>query len=209
MNLPTSEDFSVNNQKGFAPILLIAGVVILAAVIGGIYLLGRSSNLTSGETKTEVSGNSTPFPSGIPTPISSASNYKVYTNSKYHYSLNYPINDQVEDVGEVQCYDSYVTIKSSNGTELDIKGWAGNVTADEVLAMYQRGDHGCVIEAEPNAKNFITVSINNQPAKTFASNESQTYILPLNNKTFEITEKYKNDTDKKILDIIINSFSTK
>lgn len=61
------------NQKGFASILIIVGVFILAGVVGGIYYLGSRKAVTTIPSPTSVitSKNlqSTPTPIQIPSPI--------------------------------------------------------------------------------------------------------------------------------------------
>lgn len=97
MKLPTLPRLSVNNQKGFATIILIVGAVIIAVVIGGVYfLVGKSSNNVSNTEQAET--NPTPpqyqvVASTTPTPETSStdpalSDWKTF--STINFSIKYP-----------------------------------------------------------------------------------------------------------------------
>ena len=78
-------------QKGQTQVLILAGIVILLALAGGIFFLGR---LTAPKTQTPVV-TSSPQPSDLSTEASAkvenpTTNWKTYTNSTYGYSFKYP-----------------------------------------------------------------------------------------------------------------------
>src|SRR3990167_10750180 len=70
-------------QKCFAPILILLGIFLAAAIAGGAYYLG-----------TRKPANVTPSPSSNPNetanPDSIGANWKTYTNSKRGYEFKYP-----------------------------------------------------------------------------------------------------------------------
>lgn len=89
-------------QKGFAPILIILGIVLLLGVAGGAYYFGQVS------VKVPTSPSQTPVPtsqtsisptqpvvkttvSPTPTVVDETANWKTYTGNKY--SFKYPAND--------------------------------------------------------------------------------------------------------------------
>lgn len=73
-------------QKGFAPILILIVLVVLAGVSGGAYYLVKSSN-NRPELQPRVSGSPTAQLTQDKTP-----NWKTYTNDKFRYSIQYPEN---------------------------------------------------------------------------------------------------------------------
>lgn len=76
-------------QKGQAQVLILAGIVILIAVAGGIFFLGR---ITAPKPQTPVV-TSSPQPSPTPqsTPTSDETvNWKKYINTGYKFSMRYP-----------------------------------------------------------------------------------------------------------------------
>lgn len=78
------------NQKGLALILILVGVLLIAAVAGGVYYLGQQSN----QNQTVFSPVSQPTPSSAqllvsPTP-DEITNWKTYTNNEYQLELKYP-----------------------------------------------------------------------------------------------------------------------
>jgi len=62
------------NQKGFTNIILVIAVVILVGAVGYFNFVKKSTPNTSQQTS------------------STASNYKTYTNEKYHFKLRIPEN---------------------------------------------------------------------------------------------------------------------
>jgi hypothetical protein len=72
-------------QKGFAPILLLVGIIVIALIGGGVYYLGTKNTSTPAQNQIAA----TPTPSHLKEP---ASNWKTYTNTQYGYSIKYPAN---------------------------------------------------------------------------------------------------------------------
>lgn len=87
----------VMNQKGFAPIILLLGILILIIIGGGIYYLNQKATKVSPQQAINSSVILTPTPSpsrqNSPTPqatsnhpISNA-NWLTYKNSTYSYEM--------------------------------------------------------------------------------------------------------------------------
>lgn len=96
-------------QKGQAQVLILAGIVILLAVAGGIFYLGR---ITAPKLQ-----NITTSPTPQPSPVDETANWKTYTNTKYGYSLKYPPETILEEKpGDVVFLDKqiYIAVTSSD-----------------------------------------------------------------------------------------------
>ncbi|MBI2330215.1 hypothetical protein HYU94_02410 [Candidatus Daviesbacteria bacterium] len=80
-------------QKGFTLILVIIGILVLAAVAGGAYYFGKSQ--ISQPTITPASS-----------PDETA-NWKTYTNTEYGYLVRYP---SLLDQNEIKDNDTYLNL---------------------------------------------------------------------------------------------------
>lgn len=86
------------NQKGFAPLLIIVGVLVAAGLLAGGYYLGAKKAPTLQQTvnnQNPVVVGSTGISSGKPTPETKpdtvdTSNWKTYTNTQGGFRINYP-----------------------------------------------------------------------------------------------------------------------
>ena len=72
----------MTGQKGFAPLLILIAVLIVIGIVAGTYYFGYDRGFK--ETINSQS-TSTPSPSLDPT-----TNWKIYTNSEYKFSVKYP-----------------------------------------------------------------------------------------------------------------------
>jgi hypothetical protein len=79
------------NQKGFANIILVVVIIILAGAVGYFALIKKSEPMaqqsptpTSTQTKTPVSPT--------PAPKDKTANWKTYTNAQYGFEFKYPAN---------------------------------------------------------------------------------------------------------------------
>ena len=73
----------MSNQRGYSPIFIIAGLVILLAIIGGVYYQKLSNNSKLSDKVNQSQSKSIPV--SIPTP-----NWKIYKNESLGFSINYP-----------------------------------------------------------------------------------------------------------------------
>ncbi len=104
------------NQKGFSPLVIILGIILIIGIAGGAYYFGKSQT-----KKPEASSSPNPMvvsqtPQPIITPSSSpdeTSSWKIYTNAKNGFSIKYPNNVRVgkENYGT----SPYKGIQSSSG----------------------------------------------------------------------------------------------
>lgn len=73
------------NQKGFTPIIIILGIVLILGIVGGVYYFGKNF-VKVPVSKPQVLVSSTPQP----TQINETASWKTYTNNQYGYSIKYP-----------------------------------------------------------------------------------------------------------------------
>lgn len=159
-------------QKGFAPIIIILGIVLILTIVGGIYYLGKSSvkpadnnpKACTQEAKICPDGSSvgrtgpncefspcseaTPSfasdTSPAPTGVGETANWKTYTNEKYGFSVKYPSEANTS-------IDTY----STGGYMTD-----GNVHRFKVIFPKELvGRDNFVIEIEDNLLNLSTKEV--------------------------------------------------
>lgn len=81
-------------QKGFSAIIILVAVLIILAVVGGAYYLGRQTTPKSQSQSPVVTSQL----SSSPSPTSNETvNWKTYTNKKYHLAFNYPPNGEADE----------------------------------------------------------------------------------------------------------------
>lgn len=84
-------DYAQCKQKGFAPILILVGILIIAAVAGGAYFLGKQATpKTSQSLQPITTSQPSPIPDEIASSDPSVANWRTYTNIKYGFSFKYP-----------------------------------------------------------------------------------------------------------------------
>lgn len=108
-------------QKGFGSILILVGILVLAAVAVGAYYFGKSQTLKP-QIQNPVAVSQTPQP--ISTPSASQdeiSNWKTYTNDKYNFSFKYPKEASiVGDAENTQANKILGQVVSIAGSDLDL-----------------------------------------------------------------------------------------
>ena len=86
-------------QKGQGQVLILIGILIIAAVAGGAYYLGTFKNVklqSQNPVVTSIQVSASPVSSSTSvvssTPISSdeTANWKIYINSQFGFSVKYP-----------------------------------------------------------------------------------------------------------------------
>lgn len=109
----------ISNQKGFTPLAVLVGILVLSLMAGGVYYLGTDSKpkpsptpIISQTQKPEVciqiiapaknpkTGECKEFPTPCDVPegwekvgsciVKETTNWEIYTNIKYGYSIKYP-----------------------------------------------------------------------------------------------------------------------
>lgn len=91
-------------QKGFAPIYILIGILILGIIGGGAYYFGKSQVARSQPTQPTIT------PSPIP---DETVNWKTYTNLQYGYSVKYPSS---LNQSEISGNDTYLSMITFNGS---------------------------------------------------------------------------------------------
>ncbi|MBI5732215.1 MAG: hypothetical protein HY982_02545 [Candidatus Magasanikbacteria bacterium] len=82
------------NQKGFANIILVVVIVILVGAVGYFAFVKKSEPVAQQPTPTPIQVTNTPKsnPTPTPTPADPTANWKVYSNTRYAYTIKYPTN---------------------------------------------------------------------------------------------------------------------
>ncbi len=79
-------------QKGFAPILILVGILMLLGAAGGAYYLGRQTSLSSHQQNLIITSDSysqaSPSASVSPSPADETASWKIYTSQRL--SFKYP-----------------------------------------------------------------------------------------------------------------------
>lgn len=111
-------------QKGQTGILILAGIVLVIALVGGAYYLGKSATLKSSPAPVVTSPASrdeqTPQPSPSSSPsLDETANWKTYTSTKYGFTLKYPNDWEIKSENEI--VDSVTTKTTLQSSDLTIK----------------------------------------------------------------------------------------
>ena len=114
-------------QRGFAPILVLVGILILAIIAGGVYYFGRSQ-IVKPQPQNPVVVYQTPQPTlapssfpdvnPVPNGTGETANWKTYTNTKYGYQVKYPAGEIWYDEENPKHRD----LVHSVGINIDIEG---------------------------------------------------------------------------------------
>lgn len=136
-----------NNQKGIAPIFI---AFIVAIILGGGYLIYQNKKV---EAPTPVADTS----------ITDTSNWKIYTNTQYGFSIQYPKDANVNNEGsngEGSNNVLFTLPRSSQGSRtfivsMQTKGWYNLGTSNGVL----RSPANCKFYDE-NYKEIIPSQVN-------------------------------------------------
>lgn len=102
------------NQKGFSIVLILIGIIIVAAgLIGGVYYLGTLKNTKPQSQNSVVTSQTLPSPTPDET-----TNWKTYISIKGDFTMKYPSNFYTSKVAvyegggdEIYIADSEKTIK--------------------------------------------------------------------------------------------------
>lgn len=191
-------------QKGFAPILILVGILVIAA-IGGAFYLGKQTSKPSQPQNQVVTSQATPSstqdtsrePNGsaaspVPNGTGETVNWKTYTNTKAGYSIKYPPewyvlsprkNDPLDSKNIRIAYDQDLKIsqqlkKDETYASLDIliKDSDGK-TAKEFLLEHE--------DIKEMSDKIFTQKIDKYEAYTFQSQRNQYTALVKNGILYE------------------------
>lgn len=93
---PQSCKTDCGKQKGFAPILILVGILVIVGIAGGAYYFGKSAApkpqnpVVSQISQPTSVTSSIPANSPVPTSVGEAANWKTYKSDNYGYSFRYP-----------------------------------------------------------------------------------------------------------------------
>lgn len=79
-------------QKGFLLIWILVGVLVIVAVAGGAYFLGRQTTPKPSPAPVSQNVQPTPTPDETANPDSIGANWKIYEDLELGFSLKYPFN---------------------------------------------------------------------------------------------------------------------
>ncbi len=80
----------MNNQKGFANIVLIVVIVVLVGVVGYFTFVKKSEPVVQQTTPPPITTESSTSQQPSPAPINETANWKTYINNKYGIVVKYP-----------------------------------------------------------------------------------------------------------------------
>lgn len=173
--------YGIWKWKKWAPYL-----VAISFIVGGVAIFAQFFYVTSHTPLTAVD----------------TSEWKTFTNKESMYTIKYPPVFEVDDIGSAQCLASYSIIRKAYDMEIKIWDWSP-VAVDEVLKMYQMGDHGCGVKQDELAKNATPAKLGLFEGKRFGDR----MILNVEGRTLDISITYKNETDKKSLEAIMSTLT--
>ena len=103
-------------QKGFAPILILIGILVIMAVAGGAYYFGKSQ---ISKPQSQIETSQTPKPAVVPqpTPSDETTDWKTFT--KLGYEIKYPPSSVIT---EFDLDSSMPDLLSSTSTEVKVEG---------------------------------------------------------------------------------------
>lgn len=98
------------NQKGFSPLFIILGIILVIGIAGGAYYLGRQNIFKSQSQNPMVTTKPISTPSVQPTPTNASlsaiidtSNWKKFTSKTEGFTLLYPPEWIIEDSSSGNC----------------------------------------------------------------------------------------------------------
>lgn len=80
----------MKNQKGFSPILIIVGAVVILGIAGGVYYLGKSSFTNSKPQNIPVNSQAQQPVPATSTAENKSNALQAYTNNQYGFSVTAP-----------------------------------------------------------------------------------------------------------------------
>ena len=155
-------------QKGFAPAYFLIGILVILAVVGGVYYLNKSS-AKSVLPKSQVSVSPTAQPTTSATDSAETINWKIYTNKIMNYSISYPSGWKIEQIGAD--YGVNIAIVDANGIKIvyiiSTKN-EDNLTLDNSYKAIFCFESSCnpILSSDEKIINKSVVKIGNQNALT-------------------------------------------
>lgn len=159
------------DQKGQAQVLILAGIVILIAVAGGVFYWGR---LTAPKPQPQTAAISSPQPSPLSTEASAkvedpTANWKTYTNEEYRYLFKYPKQTSIDDQRKDYIWlDDQISIQVTSKDPESCQGACPairerkNIEIEGVEAKELDGTFGVIGGNVPHSFRSVSIPHNNQ-----------------------------------------------
>lgn len=211
-------------QKGFAPLIIILGILVILGIAGGAFYLGRSTISNPSPTPAVTSQITPPLnPSTNPAPTGSGEtdNWKTYTNTQAGISFKYPNNWIVEpyDIPGFSYFHGIIQLKIKGqqyGPEpatMSISYWDNpeNLTLDKFEQKLNEGGGKYYSLDLPNAQKITIAGISSYYWKSVASAcepvRCGRYMIPYKNKIFDISLYLATaEQQQDIIDQILSTF---
>lgn len=103
------------NQKGFANIILIVIVVLAVGVVGYFAFVKKSAPTAQPAPTPPQTDNAA---SSTPTQKNETANWKIYSNSKYNFSLKYPNGWTLEESSQTDLTGRIISLRSPETSQL-------------------------------------------------------------------------------------------
>ena len=81
-------------QRGFIPILILVGILVIAVAVSGAYYMGTRKPATVPSPTPVVTSSSPSDASPAPNGAGETANWKTYTNTKLGYEIKYPQDEE-------------------------------------------------------------------------------------------------------------------
>lgn len=189
-------------RKGFAPIIVILGIVALLALAEVLYFIRlKSGPLISKAPASQKITKSSPSP--IALPLLDTVDWKVYSNTTLGYSIKYPPNWHMRVISE-QWVDFSSNPFPASGPLLDlfsIRVNIGNQNMQQTLD-FLRGQSS-------DTNNEEDVKISGVTARKFYYSWAEIYVLEKNGSLFKINVEQKvGEKTEEVTQILNTMLST-
>ncbi len=125
-------------QKGFTPIIILVGILVIVAIAGGAYYFAKSQSVKPETTsfpnsvQTTQSPQSTSVSQSTSTPSADeTANWKSYTDQTYNYSFKYP-PQYIKPYGNLE-----IPQKPRNVIALEILPYNSSDSQNEIYYSYE------------------------------------------------------------------------
>lgn len=128
----------MSHQRGFTLVYISVGIILITILVSGVYYLGTLKGIKPQTQNPVITSNQSSQPSSTP---NSLINWKIYTNTKYKFQIQYPSAWRVKQVDEESSSMAFFPSSDNDypGIGIEIsenKGWT-NSTAESRLSYQE------------------------------------------------------------------------